>query len=119
VDVVAMAKTDLTAGTTLDGLGGYHTYGVAENSDITHTQGLLPMGLAEGCRLKRDLKKDEVLTYADVEVPSGRVSDALRTEQNQKFWGSQPAGHPEWAASGKSVLPSRVPPAQNVAHAGR
>src|SRR5215207_3510584 len=78
VDVIATAKTDLKAGTVLDGIGGYHTYGEAENSDVTQAQKLLPMGLAEGCTLLRDVKKDQPLTYADVKMPAGRLSDQLR-----------------------------------------
>jgi len=80
VDVVATAKTDLAAGTVLDGLGGYHTYGVAENAGASLGGRLLPIGLAEGCRLVRDVARDQVLTYADVEVPAGRLGDALRAE---------------------------------------
>jgi len=87
VDVVTVAKTGLKAGTVLDGLGGYHTYGEAENADTTIEQDLLPIGLAEGCRLKRDVKRDEVLSYADVEMPAGRLSDQLRAEQNDRFFG--------------------------------
>ena len=34
-------------------------------------QNLLPIGLAEGCRLKKDIPKDQVLTYEDVEIPKG------------------------------------------------
>jgi predicted homoserine dehydrogenase-like protein len=89
VDVVTAAKTDLRAGETLDGLGGYHTYGLAENSDVTARERLLPIGLAEGCRLVRDLPRDAVLTYDDVELPEGRLSDRLREEQNLYF--SSPA----------------------------
>ena len=85
VDVVATAKIDLKAGTTLDGIGGYHTYGEAENSDVTRRETLLPMGIAEGCRLKRDVKKDQTLSYADVEIPAGRLCDQLREEQNSRF----------------------------------
>ena len=81
VEVVASAKRDLTAGTVLDGLGGYDYYGVAERADVTAAEQLLPVGVAEGCRLLRDVAKDEVLTYADVELPGGRLVDALRTEQ--------------------------------------
>jgi predicted homoserine dehydrogenase-like protein len=46
---------------------------------------LLPIGLAEGCRLKRDVPKDATLTYADVEVPAGRLADKLRAEQREFF----------------------------------
>jgi predicted homoserine dehydrogenase-like protein len=92
VDVVATAKRDLRAGETLDGLGGYMTYGLCENSDTALQQGLLPIGLAEGCRLRADVSKDAVLTYADVELPPGRIADQLRGEQDDHFFGRQPAG---------------------------
>jgi predicted homoserine dehydrogenase-like protein len=85
VDVVAAAKTDLAAGDTLDGPGGYLTYGLAENSDVVLAESLLPIGLAEGCRLTRDVQKDEVLTYEDVDVPEGRLGDRLRAEQAAAF----------------------------------
>jgi predicted homoserine dehydrogenase-like protein len=85
VEVVAAAKTDLEAGTTLDAIGGYTTYGLAENADAAAGERLLPIGLAEGCRLTGDVGQDEVLTYDDVEVPEGRVSDRLRAEQDAAF----------------------------------
>ncbi|MBW4424523.1 MAG: Gfo/Idh/MocA family oxidoreductase [Nostoc desertorum CM1-VF14] len=85
VDVVTTAKIDLKAGETLDGIGYYMTYGQCENSNIVQQQNLLPIGLAEGCRLKRDINKDQVLTYEDVELPKGRLCDQLRTEQNTYF----------------------------------
>jgi predicted homoserine dehydrogenase-like protein len=85
VDVVATAKTDLSAGTVLDGLGGYHTYGEAERSDITAAERLLPMGVAEGCVLLRDVAVDQTLTYDDVRLPAGRLIDRLRSEQLEMF----------------------------------
>lgn len=85
VDVVTTAKIDLKAGETLDGIGYYMTYGQCENSPIVQEQNLLPIGLAEGCCLKRDIPKDTVLTYDDVELPPGRLCDKLRSEQNTYF----------------------------------
>ncbi|ALE78694.1 NAD(P)-dependent oxidoreductase [Pseudonocardia sp. AL041005-10] len=85
VDVVATAKQDLKAGHTVDGLGGYDTYGVAESSPVTRAERLLPMGVAEGCTLVRDVAKDAVLTYDDVTLPPGRLVDALREEQEKLF----------------------------------
>ena len=81
VEVVTAAKTDLAAGDTLDGIGGYMTYGLAENADVTASENLLPLGLAEGCRLARDVSRDRVLAYDDVDVPEGRLADRLRDEQ--------------------------------------
>jgi predicted homoserine dehydrogenase-like protein len=85
VEVVTVAKRDLPAGTVIDGLGGYDSYGVAERADVTATETLLPMGVAEGCVTKRAIAKDEVLTYADVTLPDGRLIDALRLEQAALF----------------------------------
>jgi predicted homoserine dehydrogenase-like protein len=85
VDVVATAKIDLKVGQELDGMGCYMTYGQAENSAVVQAENLLPIGLAEGCRLKRDIPKDQVLSYADVELPEGRLCDKLRAEQNVHF----------------------------------
>jgi predicted homoserine dehydrogenase-like protein len=113
VDVVATAKIDLDAGTVLDGIGGYHTYGQAENADLTYRDRLLPMGLAEGCRLRRPLKRDDVLTYADVEVPKGRLCDRLRAEQDARFW--MKSDH----SLQLHVRPDIASPAVHVAIAGK
>jgi predicted homoserine dehydrogenase-like protein len=85
VDVIAAAKVDLAPGDRIDCLGGYKTYGLAENSDVVAAENLLPIGLAEGCTLRRAVAKDAVLTYADVELPPGRLCDRLREEQNRRF----------------------------------
>jgi predicted homoserine dehydrogenase-like protein len=85
VEVVAAAKVDLEAGQELDSLGGYLTYGLAENADVAAGECLLPIGLAEGCLLRRDVAKDEVLTHDDVEIPGGRLVDDLRAEQAAAF----------------------------------
>lgn len=85
VDVVAAAKVDLAAGDVIDGLGGYKAYGLAENAGVAVTERLLPMGLAEGCTLTRDVPKDAVLTYDDIDIPPGRIVDGLRREQEERL----------------------------------
>ena len=52
---------------------------------VALAEDLLPNGLAEGCVLTRDVPKDQVLTYDDVDVPEGRLADALRAEQTRQF----------------------------------
>ncbi len=89
VDVVATAKVDLEAGQVLDGFGGYCVYGLAENSDIVNDGRLLPIGLAEGCKVKRDVPQDRVLTYDDIDIPQGRLVDKLRAEQLAYFADSE------------------------------
>ncbi|QFG69765.1 NAD(P)H-dependent oxidoreductase [Ornithinimicrobium pratense] len=85
VDVVTVAKRDLKAGETLDALGGYTYYGECERASTVQQERLLPVGLAEGCVLTRDVAQDEVIGYADVTVPEGRLADRLRAEVDALF----------------------------------
>jgi len=85
VEVCAVAKRDLNPGEILDDYGMYMTYGEAVNADEMSTNHYLPEGLVEGCRLKRAVKKDVVLTYEDVVLPPNRIADRLRAEQYSHF----------------------------------
>ena len=85
VEVCAVAKRDLQAGEVLDDYGMYMTYGEAVNTEEMNRMQYLPEGLVEGCKLRRAIKKDAVLTYADVELPAGRLADKLRAEQYRHF----------------------------------
>ena len=85
VEVVAAAKRDLHAGETLDGIGCYMTYGLCEDSATAGAERLLPLGLAEGCILRRDVGMDEILLIDGVDVPEGRLIDRLRAEQDAAF----------------------------------
>ena len=85
VECIATAKTDLKAGQILDGLGHYMTYGQCENYDTAKAENLLPMGLAENCTLKRNIKKDDVLTWDDVEAPKSSLAHQLRAEQDATY----------------------------------
>lgn len=87
VEVCALAKRNLKSGETLDAYGMYMTYGEAVNADEMSRGRYLPEGLVEGCRLRRDLARDEVLTYDDVDLPEGRLADRLRAEQYRHFRG--------------------------------
>lgn len=98
VEVCAVAKRDLSAGEVMDGYGMYMTYGEAVNANEMSGQRLLPEGLVEGCRLKRAIRKDQVITYDDVELPPNRLADRLRAEQYRHFRGEN--WLEEWLTSG-------------------
>jgi predicted homoserine dehydrogenase-like protein len=83
--VAAVAKKDLEAGEVLDGVGGFATYGSIENTGTFNAEALLPMGLSEGGRVIRDIRKDEPIRCADVELPEGRFCDRLYAEQSRHF----------------------------------
>jgi len=87
VEVCAVAKRNLEAGETLDEYGMYTTYGEAVNVEEMCAGRYLPEGLVEGCKLRRGIAKDQVLTYDDVELPQGRIADGLRAEQYRHFRG--------------------------------
>jgi predicted homoserine dehydrogenase-like protein len=87
VEVCAVAKRGLKASEVLDDYGMYMTYGEAVNADEMCQKHYLPEGLVEGCKLKRDIKKDAVITYDDVELPPDRLADRLRAEQYRHFRG--------------------------------
>ena len=84
-EVIAIAKKDLQAGDILDGVGGFAAYGVIENSPVVQEEGLLPMGLSEGCTMVRAVSKDSPITKADVQIPEGRICDSLYAEQCAYF----------------------------------
>ena len=84
-DVITVAKRDLRVGEILDGIGGFTCYGVLENADVCRVENLLPMGLSEKCSLTRGIKKDQVITCADIKFPPGRLCDKLRAEQDAYF----------------------------------
>ncbi len=67
VEVVAIAKKALKAGDIIDGLGGFAYYGECENSPIMRSEELLPVGLAAGKMILRDIPKGKPITWGDVQ----------------------------------------------------
>ena len=66
VEVAATAKKPMQAGDTLDGLGGFCTYGECENRREMIRGGFLPVGLAEGLKLRSNVSKDQAIKWDDV-----------------------------------------------------
>jgi predicted homoserine dehydrogenase-like protein len=89
-EVVAVAKRDLKAGERLDGIGGFCTYGLIDNTATARAMSALPIGLSEGCVLSHDVVKDSVLSFSNVEQPAGRLVEALWREQCARWPGSTP-----------------------------
>jgi len=81
-EVVTVAKRDLKAGERLDGIGGFCSYGLIDNTSTARAMAALPIGLSEGSLLRRDVSKDAVISFDDVEQPTGRLAEALWREQN-------------------------------------
>jgi predicted homoserine dehydrogenase-like protein len=79
-DAVAVAKRDLSAGETLDGEGGYSVVGRLMSADESLRRGGLPIGLAQGARLRAALKAGELVTWQCVSVDETLLAVRLRRE---------------------------------------
>lgn len=79
-DVVSTAKRNLAAGETLDGEGGYTVYGSLKPSSHSVETNALPIGLAHGVRLRRDVAAGEVVRWTDVDIDSDQIHVKLRKE---------------------------------------
>lgn len=80
-DAVAFAKKDLSAGEVIDGIGGHTVYGMIERRSISRDEGLLPIGLSEGAKLKRSVRRDEPLHFDDVELEEGLAYSLWRLQE--------------------------------------
>jgi predicted homoserine dehydrogenase-like protein len=77
-DVTTIAKRALQAGELLDGEGGYTVWGRLAPAALSLAQGALPIGLAHGARLLRDVPAGQRVGWADVDMPD---SDAVRARR--------------------------------------
>jgi len=85
-EVVAVAKRDLKAGEQLDGVGGFCAYGLIDNATAARAEAALPIALSDGCTLRRDISKDAVISFDDVESsPGDRLAKTLWEEQAERW----------------------------------
>jgi predicted homoserine dehydrogenase-like protein len=84
-EVVTVAKRELKAGEPIDGIGGFCVYGLIDNSAAARAIAALPIALSEGSVMRHDVSKDQVLSFADVVAPAGRLTEALWKEQTKRW----------------------------------
>jgi predicted homoserine dehydrogenase-like protein len=84
-DVVATAKRPLKAGETLDGEGGATVWGKQQPAAVSLAKGFLPLGLASGVRLTRDIAQGEVLTWDSVAIDADDPAVRIRREMEAAF----------------------------------
>jgi len=85
-DAVAVAKRALKAGEMLDGEGGYTVYGRLMPAAASRSCGALPIGLAHGVKLKRDVAAGQPVTEADVTLDESQPIVSLRRELVATAW---------------------------------
>ena len=84
-DAVAVAKRDLKAGEMLDGEGGYTVYGRLAPAARSKANRMLPIGLAHGIRLTRDVAAGAVVTEDAVALDAERLAVRVRREMVSRF----------------------------------
>jgi len=82
-DCVAVAKRDLRAGEVLDGEGGATVWGKCIPAARSRASGAVPIGLAHGVALARDVAAGSMVTEADLgPCPAGAAAEALALRQS-------------------------------------
>ena len=82
-DVVAVAKRALKTGETLDGEGGFTVWGKVVPARRSLALAAVPIGLAHGIKLTRDVAAGAILTGADVAYETGNAALQVRRQMEQ------------------------------------
>jgi predicted homoserine dehydrogenase-like protein len=81
-----VAKRDLKAGEKLDGIGGFTIRGTFISAAEAKKKNVLPMGLVnKSTVMLKDVKKGELVTYADVKLDESTLMVQLRKLQDALF----------------------------------
>jgi predicted homoserine dehydrogenase-like protein len=89
-DVVAIAKRPLAAGEMLDGEGGYTVWGKLLPAADSLLLGGLPIGLAHGVQLRRDIPMGHPVRWCDVTLTHITEACTMRQAMEQMYraeWG--------------------------------
>jgi predicted homoserine dehydrogenase-like protein len=81
-DTFAYAKKDLESGDTVEhAIGGNEIYGLIDDAKNADTAGHVPQGVlvTEGRGrhpvIKKPVKRDQPITWADIEIPENRLME--------------------------------------------
>lgn len=81
-ETITVAKKDLKKGDKIDALGGFTVYGMIEKVTVAKEENLLPLGLAVGAILKKDIPLGTAFKYDDVDLDKTQLIFELRQKQD-------------------------------------
>jgi predicted homoserine dehydrogenase-like protein len=84
-DVAAIAKRALKQGETLDGEGGFCVWGRQTPAIVSMQEGYLPLGLAHGVQLIKDVVQGEPVRWADISYNANDPIVRVRREMERSF----------------------------------
>jgi len=88
-EVAARTRKPMRAGEVIDGEGGYAVYGTTVTAERARRDRLVPMGMAQGLKLIRDVPADHAISEADVQLEETSLLWKLRREQERVFFGAE------------------------------
>ncbi|ASN04377.1 NAD(P)H-dependent oxidoreductase [Virgibacillus necropolis] len=85
-ETVTVAKKDLNAGDYLDSIGGFTVYGKLLKANEANEMNALPLGLIDkNVRMKKAVKKGDIITYDAIEQTKESTIWKLRSMQDREF----------------------------------
>ncbi len=81
-ETITVAKRDLKKGEKIDALGGFTIYGMIEKASVAKEENLLPIGLAVGAILKKDIPLGTAFKYDEVDLDQTQLICELRKKQD-------------------------------------
>jgi predicted homoserine dehydrogenase-like protein len=84
-DAVAVAKRALVRGEVLDGEGGFMVWGKLATAADSLSAGSLPIGLAHGVKLLRDVPAGSTICWDDVSIDDREVAVQTRRAMEAEF----------------------------------
>jgi predicted homoserine dehydrogenase-like protein len=87
-EVCAVAKKDLKPGDTLDAIGEYCYRAWIMTAEEARVAQAIPCGLLHAAKVIKPIKKGDLITNANAEVPAGSKIGALRARQDRLVYGN-------------------------------
>jgi predicted homoserine dehydrogenase-like protein len=84
-DVIAVSKRGLKAGETLDGEGGFTVYGKVVPAERSLELNAIPIGLAHGLKLEKDVPAGQAVRWSDVQYDRSNQAIGFRLEMEAVF----------------------------------
>ena len=103
-EVFGAAKRSLKAGDIIDGPGGSTVYALNDLREVTEAEGVVPLGLLPGAKLKRDVSTDQTITYDMVDLNTSTTLYHLRALQDDNSFSEAVAESGEHAEKEKSAV---------------
>jgi predicted homoserine dehydrogenase-like protein len=97
-DVIAVAKRPLKAGEMLDGEGGFTVYGKVVPAERSLEFGAVPIGLAHGLKLEKDVPAGQPVRWSDVQYDRSNQAISFRLEMETIFRTEKLSGNGRKAA---------------------